>query len=126
MFSDFGALPNAALRVYRMFTSVVPYAQQYRAKLLIPLRSEGQGDKLGLAVPQRGDLNPPLWELGQIAWFADHWIERNAQRHLGVAADPLAPRRPAARANADALYDSSSVPHDSRWCLDLPAADTPR
>ena len=76
-----------------------------------------------LAVPQRGDLNPPLWELGHIAWFADHWIARNPQRHLGATADPLAPRRPAARANADALYDSSNVPQDSRWGLPLPDAE---
>ena len=32
-----------------MLTSVVPYARQYCAKLLIQLMSDRQGDKLGLA-----------------------------------------------------------------------------
>lgn len=78
----------------------------------------------GLQVPQLPELNPPLWELGHIGWFADRWIVRNPQRGRGVQADPaapLAPPRQAARGvDADALYDSSAVPHDARWSLPLP------
>ena len=77
---------------------------------------------VGLQVPQRATLNPPLWELGHIGWFQDHWLGRNPQRAAGAAADPAAPRWPAARPQADALYDSSAVPHASRWRLDLPDA----
>lgn len=74
----------------------------------------------GLQVPMRAELNPPRWELGHVDWFQQHWIARNPERHHGVAADPLAPRSPAAWPDADALFDSSRVPHDSRWQLPLP------
>lgn len=57
-----------------------------------------------LVVPKRPHLNPPLWELGHLAWFADHWLFPEVQRF----------------ANYDVLYDSSTVPHDTRWDLALP------
>ncbi|MDQ7746720.1 selenoneine synthase SenA [Hydrogenophaga pseudoflava] len=83
-----------------------------------------------LRVPCTPELNPPLWELGHIGWFADWWLARNPQRGRGVAADPAVPRRPARQAargvDADALYNSSEVPHDRRWQLDLPDADAVR
>jgi len=78
----------------------------------------------GLAVPMRAELNPPLWELGHIGWFQEYWLARNPVWRAGHAADPALPRRPGARANADALYNSSLVPHDSRWALPLPDAAT--
>ncbi|PKO30230.1 MAG: hypothetical protein CVU36_09750 [Betaproteobacteria bacterium HGW-Betaproteobacteria-9] len=84
----------------------------------------------GLSVPCTPELNLPLWELGHIGWFADWWLARNPQRHLGVNADPQAPRNPARQAargvDADALYNSSLVAHDTRWQLDLPDADAVR
>jgi EgtB-related family protein len=77
-----------------------------------------------LPVPQADGLNPPLWELGHIGWFADRWIARNPQRALGTMADPHAPLAPARQGtrgvDADALYDSSAVPHGARWHLSLP------
>lgn len=83
-----------------------------------------------LRVPCTAELNPPLWELGHIGWFADWWITRNPQREQGVAADPLVARTPARQArrgvDADALYNSSEVPHDSRWQLRLPDAGATR
>ncbi len=83
-----------------------------------------------LRVPCTSELNPPLWEVGHIGWFADWWISRNPQRHLGTAADPDAPRAPARQARrgqeADACYNSSTVPHERRWHLPLPDADTTR
>jgi len=79
-----------------------------------------------LAVPLRAELNPPLWELGHIGWFQEFWLARFPQRGLGHRADPDAPRRAALRANADALYHSSHVPHDNRWALPLPDARATR
>lgn len=77
-----------------------------------------------LAVPLSEELNPPLWELGHVGWFADWWIARNPQRHLGVDADPRVGRAPARQArrgvDADALYNSSEVAHARRWTLALP------
>ena len=74
----------------------------------------------GQQIPQRAEFNPLLWELGHIGWFQEYWLMRNPQRHRGAAADPLAPRPPSA---ADAWYDSSHVPHDTRWALPLPSAE---
>lgn len=73
-----------------------------------------------LAVPLRAELNPPLWELGHVGWFQEYWVGRNPGRGLGCRADADAPRLAPRRANADALYNSSEVPHDSRWQLPLP------
>jgi ergothioneine biosynthesis protein EgtB len=80
----------------------------------------------GLRVPQRDELNPPLWELGHIGWFQEFWVARNPCRHDGAAADPDAARLAPLRADADALYHSSRVSHDSRWMLPLPDAERTR
>jgi len=79
-----------------------------------------------LAVPLRAELNPPLWELGHIGWFQEYWIGRNTAHRDGHRADPEAPRRAPRRAAADALYNSSLVPHGSRWALPLPDAHSTR
>ncbi|MDB5901085.1 MAG: hypothetical protein JWP41_4687 [Ramlibacter sp.] len=74
------------------------------------------------AIPYAAQWNPPLWELGHVAWFQEWWIARNPQRGLGVDCDPDAPRRGSVLAHADRWYDSSRVVHRSRWELDLPDA----
>ena len=79
-----------------------------------------------LTIPQRETLNPSLWELGHVGWFQEFWITRNVQRCAGAAADPAAPRLIGVRAQADALYDSSQVPHATRWSLPLPDAAATR
>lgn len=76
-----------------------------------------------LRVPCQAELNPPLWELGHIGWFQTWWLGRHPAWWQGVRADPMVLRRPAGRAGADSLYDSSRVPHDSRWQLPLPSGD---
>lgn len=68
------------------------------------------------------ELNPPLWELGHIAWFEEWWIARNPQRLRGVAAEPEVARAAPLLINADALYNSSRVAHTTRWNLPLPSA----
>ena len=60
--------------------------------------------------PRAAHLNPPLWEYGHIVWFQERWCLR-AQPDGSYNASMLA--------NADALYDSSAVPHDTRWGLPL-------
>lgn len=59
--------------------------------------------------PRLAIVNPPLWELGHVAWFQERWVLRHA-------AD-----RPPLRADGDALYDSTAIPHDTRWSLPLPS-----
>ena len=68
------------------------------------------------------ELNPPLWELGHIGWFQEYWIARNVQRQRGERCDPLAPKLPSIEPDADRWYDSSNVPHDTRWQLDAARA----
>ena len=55
-------------------------------------------------------VNPPLWETGHVGWFQEHWCLRHAPAGLG----------PSLIRNADALYNSATVPHDARWNLPLP------
>jgi iron(II)-dependent oxidoreductase len=74
-------------------------------------------------VPYAAELNPPLWELGHVAWFQEWWLARNSQRGQGVRADPDAARMPSLVAQADDWYDSSRVPHRRRWDLPLLSPD---
>jgi iron(II)-dependent oxidoreductase len=53
-------------------------------------------------------VNPVLWEIGHVGWFHEFWT----LRHLHGAA-PLLER-------ADRLWNSSTVPHATRWDLELP------
>jgi iron(II)-dependent oxidoreductase len=61
--------------------------------------------------PKLAIVNPPLWEIGHVAWFQERWCLR--QRADGSLVDSILP-------GADTLYDSSSVAHDARWDLPLP------
>ncbi|MBK6675807.1 MAG: SUMF1/EgtB/PvdO family nonheme iron enzyme [Rhodocyclaceae bacterium] len=78
--------------------------------------------KLGekLRIPYSPQLNPPIWEVGHVAWFHDVWIARNPQRQLGLDADPACARPAGRMTGADALYNSSLVKHATRWSLPLP------
>lgn len=72
-----------------------------------------------LHVPLKEAFNPPLWELGHLAWFQEYWVTRNQQRDRGVLQDVNHPRTSSVIASADAWYDSATVRHDSRWSLPL-------
>ena len=80
----------------------------------------------GLHIAPDPVLNLPLWELGHVGWFEEHWLARNPGRARGAACDPEAARSASVRRDADALYDSSNVPHARRWQLDLPTPDATR
>ena len=73
-----------------------------------------------LTVPYSSQLNPPLWEVGHVAWFYDVWLARSLQRSRGIACDPDHERLPGRLPGADALYNSSKVAHSTRWSLPLP------
>jgi iron(II)-dependent oxidoreductase len=61
--------------------------------------------------PKLAIVNPPLWELGHVAWFQEYWCLR--RKGEAVATDSIL-------RGADALYDSARVAHDTRWDLPLP------
>lgn len=80
--------------------------------------AEALGAKLGVAY--RTTLNPPLWELGHIGWFQEYWVTRNRQLARGILCEPDHQRGPSLLKQADSWYDSSHVPHRTRWELPLP------
>jgi len=59
--------------------------------------------------PRLPIVNPLLWEIGHTAWFQEKWVLRHACGEKSF------------RDDADALYDSIAIPHDTRWDLPLPS-----
>jgi gamma-glutamyl hercynylcysteine S-oxide synthase len=68
-------------------------------------------------VPMLPIINPPLWELGHIAWFAEWYVLREAQ-----TSNPASAQRPSLLSRGDDWFDSNTVPQRARWSLDLPSA----
>ena len=81
---------------------------QARSRLRALIVCLPEGGWLG---PRAAHLNPPLWEYGHIVWFQERWCLRER---------PDGTRGPSLLDGADALYDSSAVPHDVRWDLPRP------
>ena len=61
------------------------------------------------AFPYLRIVNPPLWELSHIAWFAEFFCLR------WRADDPTGRRVPCSLPGGDDLFDSARVPHAARW-----------
>jgi iron(II)-dependent oxidoreductase len=66
--------------------------------------------------PKLTIVNPPLWEIGHLGWFQERWCLRYEK---GSLKDSILP-------DADRLYDSSAVAHDTRWGLVLPSVEKTR
>jgi iron(II)-dependent oxidoreductase len=66
-------------------------------------------DDAQLIGPRLATVNPPLWEIGHVGWFAEFWLLRHLKH------------RPPLRADGDRLYNSTDVAHDTRWELLLPS-----
>jgi iron(II)-dependent oxidoreductase len=75
-----------------------------------------EGFDVAANVPQISIVNPPLWELGHLAWFAEWFILREAR-----STHPAAASKPSLLAKGDDWFDSKMVAHKSRWSLDLPS-----
>lgn len=67
-------------------------------------------------VPVMATLNPPLWELGHLAWFAEWYVLREAN-----SSSPESAVRGSLLTKGDDWFDSNTVAHRSRWTLDLPS-----
>jgi len=61
------------------------------------------------AFPRVATVNLPRWEIGHVGWFQEYWCLRGGDR-----------RAPSRLAQADSLFDSSNVPHATRWSLAVP------
>jgi iron(II)-dependent oxidoreductase len=66
-------------------------------------------------VPRIPIVNPPLWELGHTAWFAEWFVLRAASGSRPGEADGHS-----LLARGDDWFDSGTVAHASRWTLDMP------
>ena len=58
--------------------------------------------------PMLPTVNPLLWEVGHVGWFHEFWTLRHVHGEMP------------ALAQADRLWNSSTVAHATRWGLDLP------
>src|SRR6516164_2261537 len=87
-------------------TTLAEAVADTRRRTLELIADLGDDQLLG---PRLAIVNPLLWEIGHLAWFGEKWVLRHA-RH-----------QPPLRGDADALYDSAAVPHDTRWDLPLPS-----
>jgi ergothioneine biosynthesis protein EgtB len=81
-------------------------AREYTTALLDDLSDQAW------RVPYLRIINPPLWEVGHVGWFAERWCLRYRGPDRALA--------PSILPDADRWYDSSAVAHATRWELDLP------
>ena len=84
------------------------WVQDARRRTLVLVADLSDQQLLGPRLPT---VNPPLWELGHVAWFQEKWVLRHANG------------RPPSSSDADALYDSAAVVHDIRWDQPLPCRE---
>lgn len=68
-------------------------------------------------VPELPHINPPLWELGHIAWFAEWFILREASTSERSSA-----QRGSLLKMGDDWFDPNAVAQEARWSLELPTA----
>ena len=71
-----------------------------RDRMLSLVADLGDDSMLG---PRLAIVNPPLWEIGHVAYFQELWVLRHAR-----GLPPMLP-------NCDAVYDSAVLAHDDRW-----------
>jgi len=77
----------------------------FRERLLSLVNDLDEQQMIG---PRLAIVNPPLWEIGHVAWFQEFWALRHLRHEI-----PLLE-------NGDQLYNSTDVAHDTRWELLLP------
>jgi iron(II)-dependent oxidoreductase len=67
-------------------------------------------------MPHHPQLNPPLWQLGHIAWFAEWFILREA-----ASSHPADAIYNSLLTRGDDLFDANMLAQHARWTLDLPS-----
>src|SRR5512132_131124 len=90
---------------------LIPIMREFRARtrdLVDDLDAEQ------LIGPRLTIVNPPLWEIGHVAWFAEYWILRHLRKQQPTIE------------NGDQLYNSTDIAHDTRWELVLPPLENTR
>ena len=77
-----------------------------RKRTLALTNDLGRQRRLG---PRLAVVNPPVWEVGHVGFFHDHFALRALYGLHGYQ-----------HRDAERLYDSSTIAHDDRWDLRLP------
>jgi iron(II)-dependent oxidoreductase len=98
-------MSTTAIPISATLCSFLQEARERTLELIADLNDEQ------LLGPRLAIVNPPLWEIGHVAYFQEFWNLRHLHRH------------PPLLANGDALYDSARVAHDTRWDLPLPSRE---
>ncbi|MGH7824765.1 MAG: selenoneine synthase SenA [Candidatus Binatia bacterium] len=80
--------------------------REFRSRTMDLVADLNDEQMIGLRLPT---VNPPLWEIGHVAWFQEFWVLRYLRKQA-----PL-------MENGDQLYNSTDVAHDTRWELLLPS-----
>ena len=101
----------------RELAAALQDARHYTLALFEALAAMGYDDPA--RVPRLPIVNPPLWELGHVAWFAEWFVLRGA-----TDSRPGAASGHSLLARGDDWFDSGTVPHGARWTLDLPPSGT--
>ena len=89
-------------------TDIIQMAIETRKRTLDLVADLSDEQMIGPLLPI---VNPPLWEIGHVAWFQERWV----LRHLHI-------QKPIIE-GGDALYNSADVTHESRWELKLPSRE---
>jgi len=79
--------------------------REFRARLLGLVTDLDDRQMIG---PRIAIVNPPLWEIGHVAWTQEFWTLRHLRSEK-----PLLE-------HGDRLYNSTDIAHDTRWELLLP------
>ncbi|MBV8634245.1 MAG: ergothioneine biosynthesis protein EgtB, partial [Burkholderiaceae bacterium] len=82
-------------------------ARSYTLALFDSFAAAGYGEP-GKA-PRHEHLDPPLWELGHIAWFAEWFILREA-----CSSERAAASLPSLLSQGDKWFDPEAVPQGAR------------
>jgi iron(II)-dependent oxidoreductase len=88
--------------------NLIEWLRAFRARTLALVEDLSDAQLIG---PRLSIVNPPLWEIGHVAWFQEFWVLRH-----------LLKQRPMIE-NGDQLYNSTDVAHDTRWELRLPSRE---
>ncbi|HWH76254.1 MAG TPA: selenoneine synthase SenA [Candidatus Binatus sp.] len=83
--------------------------REFRARTLALV---GDLDDRQMSGPRLAIVNPPLWEIGHVAWTQEFWVLRHLRGEKPILPD------------GDRLYNSTDVAHDTRWELLLPSRES--
>jgi ergothioneine biosynthesis protein EgtB len=109
--------PNASFRHFSNLelADALGSARRKTLDLFACFQAVGMDDPA--LVPPLATVNPPLWELGHLAWFAEWYLLRDA-----TTSAPDSARRSSLLTMGDDWFDSNTVLHRTRWNLGLPGA----